>query len=265
MLPSLPIDDFVNRLFFNVILACQFCPLLTLRMTAANLKNLAFSQFGFGLILASRSCRMIGPAFPVHILHVFGTCSKPHVIWIRTTAIIACVTSLETVGNRAFMQFITKAMGFNSGLCSVHSTPARHEAVTTSVNSSRPIPTTCLFIFADSAEKIFFATLLGCFLFVSIIYERFGLPFHMTKAFVGFWRDWSFLTTTAMAVTVGNIVRGIIGVHKNLQFLCQAQDAANVAGQLYWFELLHFSTGERIMQRITEQDAIDAGWQKAGQ
>lgn len=41
-----------------------------------------------------------------------------------------------------------------------------------------------------------------------------------------------FLTTAALAKTVGNILRGIIGVHRNLSFRCQAQDVCRVAGQL---------------------------------
>lgn len=48
--------------------------------------------------------------------------------------------------------------------------------------------------------------------------------------------DWlGLLPTTALAVTVRNFVRGIMGLHKNLQFLCQAAGHfAMSLRQLYW-------------------------------
>lgn len=56
------------------------------------------------------------------------------------------------------------------------------------------------------------------------------LALNTTVLLVGLGSNGRKLTTTALTVTIRDFVRGIIGVHGKLPFLCQAQDAANVAG-----------------------------------
>lgn len=66
-----------------------------------------------------------------------------------------------------------------------------------------------------------------------------------------------FLPTTAVAIAVRDFVRDILGLHKNLQFLCQAWDVSSVARHFvlgcYFFILAHLvekSNGRDLLKAV---------------
>lgn len=78
-------------------------------------------------------------------------------------------------------------------------------------------------------------------------YKAHGFAFDPAILTTGFRRDGGLSTATALAITVGNILRGIIEGHGNLPFLCLIRERFAVAARsfcvLYSF---NYSTSEAI-------------------
>lgn len=79
--------------------------------------------------------------------------------------------------------------------------------------------------------------------------ELVGLTLNHAQIRVGFFGYLGLLSTTAVAITVGNFSRGIMEGHGNLPFLCQSLGRRKRRQALSIGVLpVHFSTGERFMQ-----------------
>lgn len=192
-----------------------------------------------------------------HIAHIVGISAKPEMVGINARGIVATMAYEHAIRNNALMQFIGKAMSelhcvvsrqnaVAAQICSASPKPASIRLLVNALpkaffgrgllcsgvmprdKSHRLtlyVPSGCVGTFGDRGRFTAptFAKLchrwVNAFASAVTTDESHGFaldPISLLRAFFG---NSGLLTTTTMAITVGNFKRGIMGLHRNLSFL----------------------------------------------
>jgi hypothetical protein len=150
---------------------------------------------------------IIVATFFQHILGIVMSRSQKQMFRINTGGIIAAMADKHIFGNRAIVEFIGNAMSIGSWR-GTHG----NESITFCAKGTSPDPTAIgLVDFAPKALCERFSKLMTW-----NIKNR--LTYYPSQRGDGLARSVCFSATAAMTITVGNIVRGMIGVHENLHF-----------------------------------------------
>lgn len=187
----------------------------------ARFNHLLFGELGNG-DFGSSGVAILG----YFVRHIISICAKKQMGWIHAGRIVASMANMHMVRDWAVRQLPRNAVSRNdlivkSGL-----------PVTLAICVPLPLPTIVKAADLDLHPEMFRGRWGATKASVMPVNKPFRFTFHVAAPIFVSCGNGCLLSTTAVAITVGNIVRGIMGLHKNLHFLCQAQDAANVAGQL---------------------------------
>lgn len=223
---------------FAVVSPChvvisQFVTILAMRIEA----SIARMVFAYSLIMAT---------LLYHIRTVIGIRSKLEVGSSHAPWRIAQVHHDQAFGDRTMSDFPRDTV------CEECAFPRGKSAI--SIGENRPLPQPAT-ISCRRGNMLPESFLNGCSA-VLMSFEEASSRFANRRATTTFTELWG-------------VVRGIIGVHKKLPFLCPSQGRFTVVAWcfcvLYSF---YSSTSERIMQSITRVETISeaeaAGWVRAG-
>jgi hypothetical protein len=180
----------------------------THRVSLPNMHNQFIGQFGVRLTNAAPLAALCNL-----IRHVVGLGSKKQMGRIHTRSIVALVTDKHPFGDGAMMEFVAHAVR------NIILVAMAHMAVTARL-CALPFPAFVWLSFGNIFPKGFLKGYRKSLVLMTV--DEVVLLAGVTVA-------GNFLSATALAQDLG---RGIMGLHKNLQFLCQAQDVSRVAGQL---------------------------------
>ncbi len=244
MRPILAMHDVVHLLFYESIAFGDFGLGNALIPKFANLKHIGLCYFAAWVFLAWRTI-VAASTFVQHIVRVFSWRAGEKMAWIYARWIVATMTHEHTLLDRDVVDFVGNTM------CKKMAVSRQKASVPIAKFLSLPEPT----IVGRSRGDVFPESLtVGNFVLMTRnVFVRFALDVSMARVILQ--RERRSLSTSAMTKAVGCIVRGIIGAHKNLQFLCQAQDAVNVAGHFllgcYRSILAHLNEYRKV-QRTAE-------------
>lgn len=171
--------------------------------------NLLFGEFGI-VSLCSNGLSSLGYL----VRYVVGICAQKQVAGIATRRIIAFVADVQAFRDWAIRQYPCDTVG-GSGLLVKSGVP-----VALVISATLPFPTIvwaenfylCPKMFRDGGRATE-----TCMVSMNEA-KRFAL--YLAALVCVSCRNLRLLSATAMAITVGNIIRGIMGLHKNLHFLC---------------------------------------------
>lgn len=152
--------------------------------------------------------------------HVVRVRAKKQVGRIHASAIIAFVQNVKIFGDGAKVDFVGSAMGAG---CSAF---PPYLAIASVVQARSPLPAFGLGSRIDVTPE----NLPNRESTIVTMNESDRLPFDVTRTLVVMLGNWGGLAASAFAKFNRGLARGIMGWHKNLQFLCQAQDVSRVAG-----------------------------------
>lgn len=121
----------------------------------------------------------------------------------------------HAIGDGTIMQFVGKAVGVNC--LAVYP----KFAIASSHVRAHPLPTlvgaALVYLLPKTDDRINAPVVAGN--------KAFRLALDPSISGAGLERNWGELSTTTLAITIGNfvggVVRGIMGLHRNLSFLCQ--------------------------------------------
>lgn len=131
--------------------------------------------------------------------------------WVDAGAIVAGVAHEHTFGDGAIMKFIAKPMRVSRGAIDMKHAIARRSAV------RLPFPTRIRIALVDGIPE----SNDGWRVFAMMPRHKWNrLALNPSATVRVAFCDTGFLSASALAKTVGNILRGIIGVHGKLPFLC---------------------------------------------
>lgn len=162
--------------------------------------------------------RRAAAPFCDHVGSIVFRRTQEQVRRIDARRMIAFMQAIQASRDWAVMQFVRTAM------CLCKTTIHLDYPVSMLIMGGFPIPAFVRAALIDFAPKSFShgpddAPPIG------VAHDKaHGFALDMTLAGIGTLRDWCELTATAMAVAIRNMVRGMIGVHENLHFSCQAWD-----------------------------------------
>lgn len=176
-------------------------------------------------------------ALVIHILNVVKMSSQEQMVWVNTRWIVAPVTHFHPIGNGAEVDLPRHAVGVLLVFVAI-----ANLTVSGFRQCAMPKPAR-IFV---ALVKPFPKTLNEWAMSMMPMNKPLGLSFYDSMFLVGVRADGRKLSTTAMAKTVGNIKRGIMGLHRNLPFFAKSQAATTVLGQL--FSCSNYSTDRLITQ-----------------
>lgn len=227
MLPGKTPNYGTNILFGDAKLLRNIPVSPFLRCLGTNRAYAILCQFRFAAIFTYGT---IVAAFITAINHIFGTCAQKQVIGITAGWVIAFVANFQRPWRDARCKFV----GYATSLMLLAIQPE------TTIAAPRPcrVP---LPAFIGSAYVNLFPKARH------EIAAR-GMTSNKTQWFafddaelaMRSWRESSFFATTTVAITVRDFVRGIIGVHKNLHFLCQASERLATLPRRFAFNFRSF-------------------------
>lgn len=218
-------NDFPNSVSSHPIFFGEIDLAFTVGKAAAHVKHLLFVELRHAVVCAV--LWLVAP-FGLSIRIVIDHCAKPEMCRVDAGWIVARVTNKHAVWNWPVMHFVTYARGDLIAAISVD------HAIAVAKFAALPFPAIIWAALVNLrpkahlkglADRVWRAPLMP-------IDIANGLAFDLFVLRSGFRSYACFLAASAKAVAIGDAVRGIMGLHKNLQFLCQAQDVSSVAGQL---------------------------------
>lgn len=175
-------------------------------VTLSRLDNLLLCKLG---LMMARTVLMASLGHLVG--RVVGVGSHKQVIGVHTRGIVALVKYMQPIGYGAEMKLVRYAMrqqrvvAFRAKTCS---------AVSSTIPVALPLPAISWAALVNVLPEF----LVGRFVAVMPTDKSNGLPFNMAASLVVALGNICQLPATAMTKAVGNIVRGMIGVHENLHF-----------------------------------------------
>jgi hypothetical protein len=189
----------------------------------------ALSRFNH-LFVCEFSVRMVRamhlPILSNFIRYVIVICSQKQVTRIATGRVIALVQHPKSFWYWAMRQLPGDSMGRDNMMVNLDLPVALAASV------SLPFPTIIsaenLHLRPEMLRKGRGTTKTR----VMAVNEPKWFALHMTAPVFVSCCNGGLFATSAMAITIRGVVRGIMGLHKKLPFLCQAQDVCRVAGQL---------------------------------
>lgn len=209
--PSSTHEQSVYRLWVNIVLGCKFSVShFAGRMTPANLGHLLGGQLCMTSFFAN--CFSLTP-FGDHVLRIIKICSKKQMTRIDTGRIIAFMANQHAFGDWSIGQFVRESMRRNVSRVVFELAIAAAAFV---AFATKPEPTVIQSASIHHCPKSIFR--LG-HASAMAAKKLTGLALDPFVAFIVAWRNSCLLSTTAMAKAVGNIKRGIMGLHKKFTFL----------------------------------------------
>jgi hypothetical protein len=227
MRPATTFYDVANRITAYAKLLGEFAFACAAGAQLANLPNIIVGQLMDRMILAPAIIRS-GSTLLGTILHVVHLGSKKQMRRVDAARIIAPMADVQIINDWSVVQFVAKAVRAN-----IMPTAFRgHRECTVAMlrSASRPQPALIWAAFVYLLPKAFFywANVLGS---MPGGKAHWLTPHHVLGGAALFCNA-CLLSTTALAITVGNILRGMIGVHQNLQFCLPKPGAIPVAAWL---------------------------------
>jgi len=203
MLPVMAIDNHRNCALADSVFSRQnFIGDCTSFVAAAQFCHLRFGEF----------CGS-APAILAYLVgYIIGVSAKPEMRRIDTQPVIARMENLHTPRNGAVMQFVTEPMG-KLMLFSV-----AYQSITGSIGTCSPFPTGIRSRFINFLPK---ANMDGAALIMAFDKPH-RLAFDALSCSVSFLGNICAIAATAATETIGNYLRGMMGLHDDLQSLCQA-------------------------------------------
>ncbi len=229
--PSLTTDNTSDSTRAYPVGSSQDCQPFAVGKALANLDDLRVRKTGLG-VRFTKHLMGNASAFAVHVNNIVSTRAKKQMRGIHAAAIVAMMADAHVVRDGAIVEYITntvrsmKRYAVKLGFA---------VAIALDIQSALPFPTIVgaapVYLLPKADSRRAFGDD-GRNPNVMTVKKAIRFTFDGAALHARFLGDVGLLSTTAMTVTVGNVVRGIMGMHKNLQFLCQAQDVSRVAGQL---------------------------------
>ncbi len=216
VLPTLSINEHRNGSLANSIFSGQhFIGNCTAFVSAPNFDYLRCGQF----------YRAPASIFAQFVCVVIGNSTYKQMRRIHAARIVAMMANTCAFGNRAIVQFVAEAMNqlylaFNA-----------HLPVTACVRRFRPYPTTVWRILVNPVPEARASGLA----FIVILEKTHRLAFDAVSCSVSFLSDIRAVAATAVAIAVWDFLRGMMGLHDDLQSLCQASGLlAQSPGRFCW-------------------------------
>lgn len=205
---------------------------------------------GDNLILSKFDIYAGAPSLLYHVLRVVLRCAKKKMIRVNATVIVALMKYPKAIWYWAVVHFPGKAMGkfrvsINTKLTIASSCRiAKPQPALISGARICSLPETgAIGMSSEVARKI------------RVIFTDYVSSFRVRAGY-----DISFLTAAALAIAVWDFLRGIIGVHQNLQFWCQSRGRHQRRSAISIGVLpVHCSTSESIMRTIVNRFGLLAG------
>jgi hypothetical protein len=207
MSPSLAMNYMVNSTHCSTVQIAQCRDSHSLFIKFTNFRNLLIGKLGIALGFAARLAILAH-----HIRTIVELSAKKEMRGIATRRVIAPVTNNKTVGDGAIANFVAKSMRYISLL-------AEHKNSIAARRSTLPQPTVILVADLDFAPEGIFNGVCRHSMSEMPIDELEGFALYLSAFGPVSLGNLGFLATTAMAITEGNVVRGIMGLHKKLTFL----------------------------------------------
>ncbi len=200
---------------FRYLVRCQFCTWSTLALCLS-----AFGHF---------------------VDHIVGWSANKQMIRIAARRIVALVAYMHTFWDGTMSRFVSCTMTSEAWTMLGSNLDS---TVTFGRFAALPLPTIIGSKNTDLRPKSFGKRLCRLMLKLMTWEKTDRLTFDMPKLRNVLGGDSSLLPATAMAVTVGNIVRGIIGVHENLHSLAKPpNDSTRCGGNFIGFSSFDYTTG----------------------
>ena len=203
---------------------------------AANLSNLFFCENGVAFALVFTVFLAI---FTFHVGHIVGMCAKKQVVRIYALSIVAVMTDVHALWNRAVAQLVTKPM------CERHCWLDIESSVIGICFVAHPLPTAVWRIFVDVFPEANARRLAA----VVSVNKTNGQSLDPSGCRIGYCSNWRGPTAATFAEFYGRVVRGIIGGHGDLLSRCVKSQAVRAAlGQLIAY--LHYTPFRQSTQAI---------------
>lgn len=206
MLPSLAVNDIGNGRRTDIVLLGKGCHGdAALSVTAPYLNNLFVGEFRMWMRFAA-----LLPILGNFVCHVVSTRTKKEMGWIAARRIVARVANDKAIWNWAKCQFVGKAVRNGS----LSATTDMDISVAEVARTALPLPTIVGAEYLHlRPEAIFYREKAGI---VSVDKPKWFALDMAASVFVSLGNR-GLLTATAVAITVGNVVRGMI-LHVNSPF-----------------------------------------------
>lgn len=207
VLPGSALEQCLYRLWINIVLSREFSAShFASRITLANFRYLFTSQLGAARTFTE--CFSLS-SFGNHVLRIVEVCSEKQMSRVDAGRIITFMANQHAHRDWAAGELVCKPM--REGIFG----PISKFAVTIGASVAKPKPALRLFLAINQCPKVLFGWMLAKAMPAKEI-ARFALD--PSISLVVRWRDFGFSTATAVAITVGNVVRGMI-VHSKFSLL----------------------------------------------
>lgn len=230
MAPSQTLDYIRNSAMDNAVYSSNAGMSLALFRSSANIKNLGIRKGSLATAFAKRTLlsRHSVSAFAQTIMRIVRLCAEKQMRRIHAISHVALVEHLQTIGNGAVMQFPRCAMRSDYTTCDVN--PAIPSLLVWFIPQPAIIGAALVYFFPES----FFQGANPCVTRDESYRMAFNRPI-ARRCLFGEWRE---LPATAVAITVRDFLRGIMGMHRNLSFLVPSLGHLTMLpGTLHWFVL----------------------------
>lgn len=187
-----------------------------------NFNHLLFGEFGNGVFGSDRV------AFLSYLVgYIIGVCSQEQVVGILAGRMIATMQNMKPIGDWAVCQFPRNTVGRNNLVIDPNL------SVSLAAFVSLPLPTVIgaenLYLCPEMLHEGWSATEAS----VMPMHKANGLTFDLAAFARVSCRNLSLFAATTAAITVRNILRGIMGLHRNLPFCAKSQGVPAPLGQLF--------------------------------
>lgn len=212
MSPTSALTNVINGPRADVVSSRQFFGPLTFLRQAPNFLYVFLRELGGRIAFAMSNYWPMPTTFRDHINGVVTRSADKQMRWIDACGIIAAMTHKNIVGNWSMHKRVGESVCTNSAV-TVPKLP-----VTRELTRGRPFPT----IIGAALINFLPEAIFGRTLSVTVVMafdEAHRLACYMSEASMAFLGYRGSLPTTAVAVTIGNVVRGIMRLHQKLAFL----------------------------------------------
>lgn len=212
--------DEPNYMLANTIFLAKNGLLFSRRPALADFLYVAFCQLVTTIVFSStRSIATLRDS----IINIIFVAAKKEMFRIDAEWVVARMKYASAVVSIAFrycakMQFPRQTMG-GLDLATYSNFPVAARGCV-----AYPKPAFIRTAFVDEFPKPFLDRADGSKSDMMTANEAYRLPLDVSEMGTGYFGNWSWLTTTAVAITVRNFKRGIMGLHRNSPFLCQASE-----------------------------------------
>lgn len=206
MCPSFVTDNTPYGSLGNFIESCHFGLRNALRPKPANFSDIGHTQFYRWMRLATVATVAIS-AFCQHISNIVRGCAKKQMVRIHAGWIIAFMKYPKVIWYWAVVQFPGMAMRSPRTAINIYL------SISTDIGRTLPFPTLIWAKFIHFLPKAFHdrtEVVVSDAPRVVVLDKASGLAFYRVLALVCHFRNWGQLSTTALAITVWDFLRGMI-------------------------------------------------------